>query len=357
MKSPLLAAYPSLAGRLPVVQLGTFPTAVERLDPLARALGLAEGRLFVKRDDRSGTAYGGNKVRKLEVLLADALGRGARRVVTVGAVGSNHVLATSIYGRAQGLLVDAILVPQPPTQTVRKNLLGDLAAGSTLRLVKSYAGVPVAVARALARKPGPAVLIPAGGSSPIGTLGYVGAAFELQAQIRAGVMPEPDVIYLPLGTGGTAAGLHLGLRLAGLKTRVCAVRVVDRIVANRAMTLVLARRAARVLARLGVDTPLIDGRALDVVHGFFGKGYGYATPAGDQATKLVADTTDLRLEPTYTAKTFAALSADAHAGRLDNKVALLWMTYSSADLTALLAGAPSVESMAPALRPYATPPE
>ena len=350
MTSPpaLFAAYPVLAGRVPWTSLGTLPTAVERVAGVLPS----SVELWVKRDDRSGARYGGNKVRKLEFLLADAARRGARRLVTVGAWGSNHVLATALYGRAMGFEVDAVVFPQPLVPSVRANILYDLAVGARLLPVRSVAGVPGALARARLEWPRPndVRIVAPGGSSPLGTLGYVSAGLELMAQVRAGECPAPDVVYVTLGSCGTAAGLWLGLGLGGYHGRIVAVRVVDRLVSNRFALRRLLRGAARLLVRAGADVSLDDLPELTIEQGQFGPGYARRTPADDEAVAR-AGRSGIGLETTYTGKTFAALIADAEAGRLDGQRALFINTYSSVDLTPLRAADAELPPIPRALAP------
>jgi 1-aminocyclopropane-1-carboxylate deaminase/D-cysteine desulfhydrase-like pyridoxal-dependent ACC family enzyme len=342
----LFRAFPELAGRIPWLPLGRFPT------PVARVVGLtpAAVELWVKRDDESGAAYGGNKVRKLEFLLGEARARGRQRLVTMGGIGSHHVLATAVYGRQAGFAVDAVVFPQPLTAHVREQMLADVAAGATLHPTRGYLGVPLATTR-LRRH---AAWIAPGGSSPVGTLGYVSGALELLEQIARGELPPPDVVYVALGSCGTAAGLLLGLggapSLPRVDAELVAVRVVDRLVANARATRRVAGGAAALLAAHGVDwfnhSP--PGR-LRVEHRFFGRGYGRATPAADAAVARAA-AVGLRLEPTYTGKAMAALLADADAGLLDGKRVLYLHTFSSVDLAPLIASGPGPAALPPALR-------
>src|SRR5262249_7915552 len=213
--------FPALHGKLARVPLTTLPTRVHRLDRLAHAIGAEQ--LWVKRDDESGALYGGNKPRKLEFLLGDALADRKTAVLTFGGIGTHHGLATAICARAVGLRAILVLLKQPVTEQVRRCLLLDHAAGAELHYAPT---VPLLTApglrvcgRELLRGELP-YIIPTGGSSPVGTLGYVNAAFELHEQITRGELPEPAWIFVPMGSGGTVAGLVLGAKLAGLRSRV-----------------------------------------------------------------------------------------------------------------------------------------
>jgi 1-aminocyclopropane-1-carboxylate deaminase/D-cysteine desulfhydrase-like pyridoxal-dependent ACC family enzyme len=316
------------------LQLVTRPTPVQEV----AALSTRSTSLWVKRDDLTNPMYGGNKPRKLEWLLADAKRRGADRIVTVGAVGSHHVLATGVFARSAGMSVEAVVVPQPGTDHVVDNLRVDLAFGVTLIPASSYLLAAVFVARRLGEK---TYCIPAGGSNGVGTRGYVEGARELAGQVREGRMPEPDLIVVALGSGGTAAGLLAGLAVEGMRSRVLAVTVAEPAWLVERMTRRLAVRCAPEVARSELLARLeIDRR-------YLGAGYGHRTEAGSAAT-IAAASVGLTLDPTYTAKTFAAVLDRMTEGRA--KTILYWHTLSSAPMGPLLAGAPSEASLDPALR-------
>ena len=319
---------------LPRLRLGALPTPVEELPGLARALGV--GALWVKRDDLSGSLYGGNKVRKLEWLLADAAARGRERLATVGGVGSNHVLATALYARPLGLSLDAAVFLHPKSAASERAVRVALSAGVRYHVARSAASLPAAMVAARAGRPAP-LWIPAGGSSALGSLGYVDAALELAGQIAAGACPRPDAIVLPLGSGGTVAGLLIGLALAELDIPILAVAVVHRLITNRSATRRLAARTAALLGRRGLVVPG-GPRPLEVVHDAFGRGYAHPTPPGAQAI-LAAAASGLRLETTYTGKALAALAA--RSGRFARATVLFWNTYSSVDLAPRAADPPA----------------
>jgi 1-aminocyclopropane-1-carboxylate deaminase/D-cysteine desulfhydrase-like pyridoxal-dependent ACC family enzyme len=283
----------------------------------------------VKRDDLTQHVYGGNKVRKLEYLLEDARVRGAKRLVTVGAVGSHHVLATTYFGAKAGFEVEAVLVPQPRTDHVVEVLRADLGLGLRAFPVGSWAAVPWTL---LARVASGATLIPLGGSSAVGTAGYIDAGRELAEQVRRGALPEPDVCVVALGSGGTAAGLAVGFAAAGLRTRVVGVCVS----APPWALGVSARHLARVSSRdAGASTPRVK---LETDTRFLGAGYGCPTPEGEEATALARVHGGLTLDPTYTAKAFACALWFVRARRAST--ILYWHTLSSAPMAPLLAAGP-----------------
>jgi D-cysteine desulfhydrase len=325
------------------VSLGTYPTAVQELTQASRGACA----LWVKRDDQTASLYGGNKVRKLEYLLADARARGATRLVTIGAVGSHHVLATTLYGRREGFEVEAALVPQPRTDHAVEVVRAGLGHGLRALPAGGYLGVARRVApRVLGRE---AYFVMVGGSSAVGSLGYVDGARELARQVRAGEMPEPDVVVVALGSGGTVAGIAAGLELEGLRARVIGV-----VVAEPAWFVALrARRLARAcLRRAGGrgQRGWLD-RRLAIDRRWLGAGYGHATEAGARATEEAARA-GLALDPTYTAKAFAAALAEVEALRDAGapQTVLYWHTLSSAPVAPLLAGAPEEAALEPGVR-------
>ncbi len=277
------------------VTLGRYPSPVYRADRLV----LERGELWVKNDGVVNERYGGNKVRKLERILSEAVARGATRVLTVGAAGSHHVLATTLFARQLGLPVVAVLTPQPWTEHAEATLRASLRAGLEAHAVRGIASVPFALTRV--RRRGDA-LIPVGGSSVCGVMGYFEAALELRAQIEAGELPTPDVIVAAVGSGGTAAGLLAGCVSTRLPCMVLGVSVATRRQLSRALVLWLARAAAR---RAGADASLRRlYQSFRVEDSQLGPGYGYPTKCGAAATEL-ARRTGLVLDPTYTAKAFA----------------------------------------------------
>jgi len=290
----------------------------------------------VKRDDESGTLYGGNKPRKLEFVLGDAVADGKRSVLTFGGIGTHHGLATTVCARAVGLRSILMLLPQPVTEHVRHCLLLDAAAGAELRYARSVARLSARTlqvcGRELMRGELP-YIIPAGGSSPLGTVGYVNAAFELAEQITAGALPEPDWIFAPLGSGGTVAGLVLGTRLAGLRTRVAAVLVTDILPPSAERLARLATRSLAILRERCDAVPQVTIRPEDfrIVTGYLGPAYGAPTDASRTARELMARLEGIALETTYTAKCLAALIDAVRAPEYRTGRVLFWNTFSSVD--------------------------
>lgn len=276
--------------------LGRYPTPVKRLD----GLSTERAELWLKDDGRAHPEYGGNKVRKLEPLLEEAARRGVRRLVAVGAAGSHQVVATALFGRRRGFGVTAVLCPQPWTPHAERALSASLALGVEPVPVPSMAEVPWALARL--RRPGDHVLLP-GGAGALGTIGYVRAAFELAEQVALGELPEPDVIVVPVASGGTAGGLAAGAVAAGLRCGVLGVCVG---VAGPLLTGALAIAQGEVAARREHATGTFRKRRARLVldDAFRGRGYAWPTAEGARAAD-VARAYGVDLDPTYTAKAFA----------------------------------------------------
>lgn len=275
--------------------LGTWPTPLEAVPALARATGTAA--LWLKREDRSG----GNKTRGLEFLLA---GAGPDTVfVTVGGTGSTHCLATAVHARRLGHRIVLAQFPQPDTDVSRAVAAATAGAADVVIQAGTRAGLPFAVVRAWVRagRLGKPHWIPGGGAAPHAVIGHTLAALELAEQLDA----PPDAIVVPLGTGGTAAGIALGMAWLGWPTRVVAVRVAPRFVANRWRVLRLASGARRLFANHALSIRNPQSAIVEVVNGL-GAGYGHPSPAGERA-RVIAAEHGVRLDPTYGAKAFAAI--------------------------------------------------
>ncbi|MBN2702943.1 MAG: pyridoxal-phosphate dependent enzyme [Pontiellaceae bacterium] len=298
-----------------------MPTPITPLHHLAGAELC--NTLSMKRDDLSGAVYGGNKIRKLEFLLGEALAEGRKSVITYGAAGSNHALATAVCCREVGLHPISILAPQETSEHVRKNILMGCAVGAELHLCRSFTEFPEVTKQIVAecrdRDGVDPYIIPAGGSNAVGALGFVNAAFELAEQTL------PDIIYLPMGTGGTLAGLLVGLKLAGLKTHVEAVRVVNRDFRDKSH---IQKLCSELCTKLNAASQ-IDESDIHIRDEFLGSDYGIPTPEGKAAVELFRQCEHVELENTYTGKTAAALLHDLNSGTLEGKSVLYWNTLNS----------------------------
>lgn len=299
----------------------------------------------MKRDDLAGEVYGGNKVRKLETLFGEVRQARWKGILTFGYLGSNHIVATAIYGRKIGAPVTCLLLPCPPDSTVRRNLLLSHHYGATLvhcktdTFLKYKSSVIQEQSLIFRRAHGSSPrIIPFGGTSQLGTAGFVNAALELKQQVRAGQIPEPDFLYVPLASMGTAAGLVLGLKVAGLSTRVVAIRVVDVKFDMERALLECVRETNIMLHDIDPSFPIVDLSKLnfELRHEFCGEAYGLMTVEGLAAMGLLADLEAIELEGTYTGKTFAALLHDIRTGKLRDRTILFWHTANSKDMSPLV---------------------
>jgi D-cysteine desulfhydrase len=351
------AAEPALLRRHPALRAlprAPFVPAPTPVEPLALP-GAPPGACFVKRDDRSCPLYGGNKPRKLEFVLGAARARGTRRLVTTGGIGTHHGLATTILGRSLGMASTVVCVPQPVSAHVREQLSAMLAFGAEIRFARGVRGAAAQTLRALARarlageRP---LLVPTGGSSALGDVGFVSAAFELAEQVEAGLLPAPAEIYVAVGSGGTLSGLVLGLALAGLRTRVVGVLVTDILPPGPRRVTALARAT---LARLRRLDPTLPARApgpdaFEITRAQLGAGYGAPSEAA-RAAAAVARDAGLALETTYTAKCLAELLERLRDGRA-RAPALFWNTFNGVDYRAHAPAGPGLEALPGALRAW-----
>jgi D-cysteine desulfhydrase family pyridoxal phosphate-dependent enzyme len=285
---------------------------------LARHLGL--GKLFVKRDDGTGLAMGGNKARKLEYDFAPILAGGYDVVVTVGGAQSNHAAMTAAAARRLGLAVKLVL-GGPAVTRLRGNMLVDAVYGAEVRyLLDDDANDSLAAAmdewvvelRRDGRRP---YALPIGGSSGLGALGYVRAMRELAGQVG----PGPFQIVTAVGSCGTFAGLTLGARLFAPGARVVGISVsrTARQIADRTAELV-----AESAGILGISPPDLG---VPEVHDCFHEAYGVATESGADAIRVSARLDGLLLDPVYTGKSMAGLFALARAGALDPGVPVVFL--------------------------------
>jgi L-cysteate sulfo-lyase len=294
------------------VALGMFPTPLEPLDRLSAHLG--GPRVWVKRDDATGLAGGGNKVRKLEYLLGDALRNQADVVLTCGAVQSNHARLTAAscarLGLACELWLNRRVAGRDAGYEHTGNILLDHLFDARVELLAGDADAAAAAdrraAQLLADGARPYV-IPIGGSNPVGARGYVACADELLDQAsRLGV--RIDAVFVTAGSHGTIAGLSVGLAARGFTGQLVGVTISEPQAAAAAHVHALASDTAAALGQPGcVLDVTIDDR-------FIGEGYGIPTAAGIASIRLAARLEGLLLDPVYTGKTMAAMTAAITSG-------------------------------------------
>jgi D-cysteine desulfhydrase len=307
---------------LPGVQLAPHPTPIDELKRLREALGARCPQLFMKRDDLLSFAMGGNKVRKMQLVAAEAMAAGADTLVTCGGIQSNHARVTAAAGAALGLDVTLVLNGSPQ-EIATGNARLDRLFGATVHTVASREDRDPAMARVAAdlaaagRRP---FVVPLGASTPTGALGFARAINEITA---AGI--KPDVIVHSTSSGGTQAGVVGGCALFGLKARVIGVSADER---ASALEPVVRDLLAGMAERLGARSASLTGeRPIEIDDRFVGAGYGVPTKDSTEATELVARREGIVLDPVYTAKAMAGLLALVRSGDFsrDQKV-LFWHT-------------------------------
>ena len=313
---------------LPSVPLAPDATPVEEMHRLRATIG-GGPRLLVKRDDAIAFAFGGNKVRKMRLVAADALRCGADTLITCGGVQSNHARVTASAAARLGLgcvLVANGAAPERPTA----NALLDQLVGARMRYVRSRDERAPEMDRAaeeIRAAGGRPYVIPIGASTPLGAAAFALAVDELLSQID-----PPDVIVHSTSSGGTQAGLIAGCMLAGIETRVIGISADESAAA-------LSTEIRAILAGLaplaGVEPATFASAAVVVDDRFVGDGYGLPTNASREAIALTARTEALFLDPTYTAKAMAGLMAlvQARAFTPDETV-LFWHTGGQVGLFA-----------------------
>jgi D-cysteine desulfhydrase len=316
---PLFDAFPSLRGKVPFTALADLPTPLEPMERLSAEVG---AEVWVKRDGLTHAVYGGNKVRKFEFIFGDLLRKRARAVLTGGGLGSHHTLATAVIARQFGVQAVCSYYCQPIDEEVHRNMRLSAPLGIDAHLSGDYVGVALSFVwqyiRWLARTRRPPYFVYPGGPGTLGVLGYINAAFEIQAQLEAMGVRAPEAMFVAAGSCGTFAGLLLGARLAGLDATIVGVRIIEEDVANRAKIARMVNRAARYLRRRDPSVPRIEigPGEVELLNGYLGAGYAHATEKGRRAVELVAEAENLPLETTYTGKAMAALLdyVESHPG-------------------------------------------
>ncbi|MFN8592382.1 MAG: D-cysteine desulfhydrase family protein [Thermomicrobiales bacterium] len=299
---------------LPRFPLATTPTPLQRVETFELALGNDSPAIYIKRDDLTGLAFGGNKARKLEYLVADALAVGATALISEGAVQSNHARMTAAAAAVAGLRCALVLDARHGTD-VKGNLLLDHLLGAEVHIVPDAARAETmeAVAAELRESGETPYVIPTGGSVPLGAASYVAATLELLQQLNE-VEEAPRRLYHATGSLGTQAGLVVGARAFSAPYAVYGVAVSHPREALIAKGISLANETAALLdldAEFTADDVVIDG-------GFVGERYGVATEGGLEAIRLLARTEGILLDPVYSGKAMAALIDHIRSGDLSH---------------------------------------
>ena len=305
----------------PRVVLGTWPTPVWRLEHASRTL---DAEVWVKSEEACGV-WGGNKVRKLEYILARLEGTGTRTLITYGAGTSSWAAAVALHGSERGF--DCVLGLGGPIPDALQSLYA--RTGTHVHSFDHYTLTPAAAVRARVEAGLTKVArLPAGGSGLPGDLGSMNAGIEIARQVEQGALPPPKQIYVPAGTSGTAAGIASGVKYGGLPTEVVAVRVTPRPLGTAPVVRQHVARLGRFLKRRGVTMPSSAAVHVDGTGKFFAPAYGVGNPASEAAIEVAA-ADGLVLDPIYAAKAFAALIDSAQRG---NRGPLLFVHTSPGPL-------------------------
>ena len=312
---------------LPRLPLTIAPTPIDDLSRLRAAIGMA-ATLLVKRDDVIPFGFGGNKVRKLQLVAAQAMAEGADTLITTGGIQSNHARATASVAARMGLACVLVANGTPPARPTANALL-DRLLGADVRYVGSRdARAPAMAAaaeelRSRGRRP---FVIPLGASTPLGAAAYAMAVTELLTQMAA-----PDAIVLSTSSGGTQAGIIAGCRLHGLSTRIVGISADDPApaIAKQVHGILLGMEEL-----LGCAHGTLAEAPIDIDDRFVGEGYGIPTPESTEAIELCARREALFLDPTYTGKAMAGLIGRVRAGELPAGSVMFWHTGGQVGLFA-----------------------
>jgi D-cysteine desulfhydrase len=310
---PLIARFPELAS-LPRCSLCNLPSPVDQV--------ILDGtRIWIKRDDQNATEFGGNKARALEFLFGSI--KPGTTILTLGGAGSTHALATAKYAEKLGCNTVVMRWQHDMNPTARRvaEMIDDI---SQTTHVSTFA-VSAMIRAFLYRLSHRVHYIAAGGCDPLAALAQVNAALELVDQVRAGILPHPARIVLPLGTGTTAAGLALGFAIANFPTVVVGTQIAPVLAANRIRITRLINQTARLIEHLtGQAVPRPAPNNFLIVRDAYAGGYGRALPEAVVAADQLQRETNIRLDDTYSAKAFFVA---LELARSDVRPTLFWHTF------------------------------
>lgn len=324
MNSSFLRRFPHLSSR-------NHQTISELPTPLVTVPQLGQ-HAWLKQDNLSHSEYGGNKLRKLDFIAADIVAQQKSHVVSFGAIGTNAGVATAMMCQQLGLACTLFLFDQPVTTTVSNNLKRMLGYGARLIYCGSLSHTLLRFFCSPQRLDRNSYFLWAGCSNPPAILAYVSAVFELQQQLQAQGLPHPGHIVVPVGSGGTAAGLYLGLQLTGLNSTLVPVRVAP---ARLGPFDACSDKTVNRMIRQAAGLLQLDDRNLPrarLVEGYYGAGYGHAGPRVEQAIDTFS-AAGIHLEGTYSGKAACAFLdlLTQQSSQQPVRPVLFWNTYNSSD--------------------------
>jgi len=312
-------------GAIPRLKYGAYPTPIEEAPQFRKALGRRAPRIFIKRDDYTGPGFGGNKVRKLEYVLAKAVADGVEVAITSGGLKSNHARVTAAMCAKRGIRCVLVL---NSAAVMREGLepaslaVDELFGAEVIRVSKreERASTVEAVAERLRREGKKVAVIPIGASVPLGAMGFVRAVQETKAQLGE-MNTRIDYLFHSSSSGGTQAGIVAGRQLFDWRE----VKIVG--VSPDDSSTSISEEVGNIIRGVGemLDARLSEGAT--VLDEYIGGGYGVPSAQGDEATKLLAWTEGVILDPVYTAKAMAALIDWVRKGKLtENDNVMFWHT-------------------------------
>jgi len=315
----------SVLNTIPRHSLGFFPTPLVELKRLSAYFGGPQ--IFIKRDDQTGLALGGNKTRKLEFLLGDALLNGADTLVTGGAAQSNHCRQTAAAAKVCGLDCHLVLGGEAP-EHLGGNLLLDQLFSAQIHWAGQYRKgetIPQIVA-SLESKGKKPYLVPYGGSNAVGALGFVDAALELKKQCSGEIQPMTHILFAS-SSGGTHAGLMVGAELTGLEAQLIGVAIEKEEMAGVPFDVLVSGLAAETAEKVGLEPSKMTADKLNLCTDYTGAGYGVVGILEREAIRLLAEQEGILLDPVYTGRAFGAFVDMIHRGnfRPEDRV-LFWHT-------------------------------
>ncbi len=314
---------------LPAVRLGALPTPIDEALRLRDAIGMG-ARLLIKRDDALPFGFGGNKVRKLTLVAAEARELGCDTLITCGGVQSNHCRATAATAAKLGMACHIVANGEPPSRLTGNALLDHLLGAQVTYVAGRQDRNPAMqeLARRLEGEGRRPYIIPLGASTPLGALGLALGIGEL---VHQGTVP--DVIVHATSSGGTQAGLVAGCALFGLQTRVIGISADDPVVEIGALVTNICQGAEELL---GLSHGALNAsERFEADASFVGEGYGIPTDASREAQELGARTEALFTDHWYTAKALAGLIAYGRSGRFrDGETVMFWHTGGQVGLFA-----------------------
>lgn len=337
----LFKNYPELKNKISYIELGNWPTPVYKLENFSKRFNI---NLYIKRDDLSGKIksnkqlFSGNKLRKLEFLLADAINKKFETVLTFGCAGSNHAIATAVYAKELELKSVLMLKPQHNSKVAKRNLLFGL--DSCAKLIYC----PTSNLRACAtvfevfnskQKTGKMpYIIPTGGSCPIGVLGYINGIFELKDQIDQNIIPMPDKIYVPLGSSGTITGILLGLKALKLNIKIIGITTEPEESENEFFYTItkLFNQTNKLLHDYDNSFEIfkLNPDDFEINKNFSGKDYALFTQEGINAIKVLKEIEIIDLDGVYSGKAFSGLLCDIEKKNIKpTEIVLFWNTFYS----------------------------